>query len=89
MSLHPIWHPTAERDLLDTPWRDAAWIASEVDRLAESGIGDVRVDQRPDGGREFVLVLPGYRVSVTFDRVTKVVHVWRVWRVRPPSKRAR
>jgi hypothetical protein len=80
VTLRPVWHAPAERDLRDTPWQDAAWIASEVARLAEGGIGDVRIGERPDGGREFYLVLPGYRVSVTFDRVDKVVHVWRIFR---------
>lgn len=84
MSLAVVWHRPATRDLLNTPWQDAAWIVREVDRLAEDGVGDVRIEVFPSGGRIFVLVLPGYRVFVTFDRASRVIHVWEVWKsIRP------
>jgi hypothetical protein len=84
VSLSVVWHRHARRDLLNIPWQDAAWVVREVDRLAEDGVGDVRTDVFPSGSRMFVLMLPGYRVFVTFDRSAGVVHVWEVWRsIRP------
>lgn len=84
MSFAVIWHPPAERDLLHIPWQDAAWVVREVNRLAEDGVGDVRIEELPSGQRIFILVLSGIRVSVTFDRIARIIHVWRVWRsVRP------
>jgi hypothetical protein len=78
------WHLPAARDLLDLPWQDAAWVVREVDRLAESGVGDVRVTVLPSGRRVFFLMLPAIRVVLSFDRVAKIVHVWGVWRsIRP------
>jgi hypothetical protein len=78
------WHPQAQSDLLDLPWQDAAWIVREVDRLAEDGVGDVRVAVLPSGRRVFFLMLPAIRVVITFDRVARIVHVWGVWRsIRP------
>lgn len=84
MSLTPRWHAPAEQDLLRIPWRDAAWISSAVNDLAEHGTGDVRRVVLSTGERVFYLFLSGYRVVVTFDRPNSVVHVWRVFRTGRP-----
>jgi mRNA-degrading endonuclease RelE of RelBE toxin-antitoxin system len=84
VSFAVVWHPPATRDLLDIKWQDAAWIVREVNKLAEDGVGDVRSEVLPAGARVFFLVLPGIRIVVTFDRLTRIVHVWSVWRsIRP------
>ena len=80
MSLASKWHAPAAQDLLEIPWQDASWISSEVNRLAEYGVGDVRRVALSTGERVFYLILPGYRVVVTFDRARRIVHVWRVAR---------
>lgn len=84
MSLAPRWHAPAEQDLLGIPWRDAAWISSVVNDLAEQGTGDVRRVVLSTGERVFYLFLSGYRVVVTFDRPNSVVHVRRVFRTGRP-----
>ena len=48
--------------------------------VVSDGIGDLRVIVLPTGTRARVLHLPGYRVGVSYDRVTQTVHVWGVWR---------
>ena len=80
MSLRVLWHPPAEDDLRQIPWQDAAAIVREVDVLAERGVGDVRVATLPSGRRVFLLMLTGIRVVMTFDRPSKIVHVWEVRR---------
>jgi hypothetical protein len=84
VSFGVVWHPPATRDLLDIKWQDAAWIVREVNKLAEDGVGDVRSELLPTGVRVFVLVLPGIRVVLTFDRHARVVHIWNVWRSMRP-----
>jgi len=80
VSLRVLWHPPAEDDLRQIPWQDAAAIVREVDVLAERGVGDVRVAFLPSGRRVFLLMLTGIRVVMTFDRPSKIVHVWEVRR---------
>ena len=80
MSLRVLWHAPAEDDLRQIPWQDAAAIVREVDVLAERGVGDVRVAVLPSGRRVFLLMLTGIRVVMTFDRPSKIVHVWEVRR---------
>jgi hypothetical protein len=84
VSFEVIWHPPAEEDLRHIPWRDAAWVVGEIDRLARDGVGDVRRTTLPDGERRFRLFLPGIRVFITFDRVRRLLHVWRVVRSTQP-----
>lgn len=74
------WEPDAEDDLRKIPWQDAAWIVREVNALVDDGIGDLRLIVLPSGSRARVLYLPGYRVGVSYDRATRTVHVWGVWR---------
>ena len=84
MSLTVVWHPPARDDLLHIPWQDAAWIAAEIDRIARDGVGDVRGTTFPTGERRYRLFLPGVRVLITFDRLNRILHVWRVMRsIRP------
>jgi len=85
MSFRVDWQPGADQALRNIPWRDAAWISSEVNRLATDGVGDVRPEVQPDGSRLLVLFLPGYRVRLRFDRRERVLYVWHVSRSsRPP-----
>jgi len=84
VSLEVLWHPPAEEDLRDLPWKDAAWVVREIERLASDGVGDVRGTRLPTGERRFRLFLPGVRVLITFDRVRKILHVWRVLRSTQP-----
>lgn len=83
MSLRVGWGEDAERDLRGLPWADAAWIAAEVVRYAEHGIGDVRRTALPSGQVVPVLFLPGYRVSFAYDRTTRTLWVRAVWRIAP------
>lgn len=82
MSLAVEWTAGAMADLRAIAWQDAAWIAAEVARYAEQGIGDMRRVPLPTGGRGLVLFLPGYRVWLTFDRTARTLWVWRVARIR-------
>lgn len=84
MSLATLWWPEAAEDLRAlSSWRDAAWIDSEVQRYANDGVGDLRRVTLRSGRSVFALVLPGYRVLMTFDRTTRTLHVWRVLRSLP------
>lgn len=84
MSLAVVWWPDAEEDLRRIPsWQDASWIDSEVLRYASEGIGDLRRIDLPSGQRVLALFLPGYRVVMTFERVARTLHVWRVLRALP------
>lgn len=85
MNFRVAWSVRARRDLLFvTPWQDAAWIASEVDRYAVHGIGDVRrVSLPPDGQLCPVLFIPGYRVALAFDRTTATF--WVLFVTRAPA----
>ena len=74
------WEAEAETDLRNMPWRDAASVVREVDRLVDDGIGDLRVVFMPRGARARVLYLPGYRVGVSYVLATRTIHVWGVWR---------
>jgi len=64
------------------PWQDAASVVREVNLLVEDGVGDLRVIILPTGARARVLHVPGYRVGLSYDRATRTVHVWGVWRAR-------
>lgn len=80
MSLDVEWTSGALADLRAIIWQDAAWIAAEIARYAEHGIGDVRRVSLPTGAQGLVLFLPGYRVWLTFDRAARTLWVWRVAR---------
>lgn len=83
MSLGVEWTANAIEDLQAIGWQDAAWIAAEVARYADHGIGDLRRVRFPTGGQGLVFFLPGYRVWLTFDRGTRTLWVWRVARAVP------
>ncbi len=82
MSLRLEWSVRAVRELLDIPsWKDAAWIAAEVQRYSEHGVGDVRRARLADGLSEPILFLAGrYRVALLFDRTTRTLWVRSVFR---------
>lgn len=75
MSVHLAWSEYAEEALRNIPWLDAAWIASEVARYAEHGVGDVRRVPLASGSLAPVLFLPGYRVVLSYDRTTRTLWV--------------
>ena len=76
MSVQVEWSERATNQLRDiVPWEDAAWIASEVERYASDGIGDVRKLALASGQIAPVLFLPGYRVVFAYDRTTKTLWV--------------
>ena len=58
MKRRVAWAQDAEEDLRRLPWADAAWIAAEVVRYVEHGIGDVRRTPLPSGQVVPVLFLP-------------------------------
>lgn len=82
MRVAVVWWPESEAADLHRirSWQDAAWIDSEVHRYANDGVGDLRRIVLPSGQRALTLVLPGYRVLMTFERTTKTLRVRRILR---------
>lgn len=86
MTIRVAWSDRANAQLRDVvPWQDAAWIASEVLRYAEHGIGDVRRVPLPNGQMVRTLFLPSYRVVFAFNRTTRTLWVRSVFRSTKPG----
>lgn len=83
MSRRLAWSDEAIDDLRAITWQDAAWIAAEVARYCELGIGDVRRVPLSTGQLVPVLFLPGYRVAFAYDRTTLTLWVRWVSRIKP------
>jgi hypothetical protein len=76
-----LWHPEAERELLDLPhWRDSEAIAIAAQLLAERDVGFVRRIARQDGADELRLYVGQYYLRLAMsDTALSILRVVR-WR---------
>jgi hypothetical protein len=59
-----VWHPDAERELLDLHWRDAEAVAAALQIFAERGVGFVRVVPREVEADEIRLYVGKYYLRI-------------------------
>lgn len=81
MARRLLWHPEAERELMELPhWRDSEAVAMAAQWLAESDIGFVRRVAREDAADELRLYTGKYylRIAMT-ETAVSVLRVVR-WR---------